>query len=1646
MSGSNVFALSNTVVSGNITEFPNYVNATSFYYGGGVVDNTGKLYTWGHDGFGETGRGASDRAPTHLSSISDPVSNVWRGTPGYTMAAKTSTDKWYMWGRNTYSGVLGNTTNTGNVTAPEDVTAKVTTYFGDQTVSANKIIKMAMGEHHAAALTAGGKVWSWGGDNTYYATGTGTNNHTVLVTPVKLTSSTYGGATSITLGGSGGWSGQSYTLDTTQGGDNQKCFEIATQGSTAGFSLNYITSTGTQNINVNLPSDNTGQPNSVYNDTTSTAGNNSVTYSVNDVIILRNHEGTERGRFTITSDMIWSLDDLSGITEIQSTYHGVAALDSSGNVWFWGGANTSMQYAYPTKLLDSSSISGIVGLRATNKGTLYAWKSDGTFYTRGFGGYGVLANGADSDQYTSWQNVTTLQGKTIKRVFGGNETMFAWTDDGVYGVGRGNNHKLANGSTSNRNIWHKSNTLSALSIKEIDFGHATGLVLTTDGRGYMWGEDASNSMANALSGNQSGAAEATSISALSLSVLLSPSLTFDNYNKLTLENFTRPTLSDVNSTNVSATKVAGGGTSPDASSINSHVVLSNGDKAYHYNYTNDTNHVRNLFDNNTSTKAHGTSLSAGEYYEWGYEFVSSKKIGSMTFKTWTQGDTVGNISIYYYDGTTWKSVVNPSALGYDLATEPASYAELEITFSPVTATHFKIWVYAHPQSSSSNTPCISEWTLKSYKDGTLTDPNGSTYALGQTQDTIYIHQTGDYTLDVTNNDQKAIVAKNVTGTLSASSGTPLMTSFFLIRENGTDYTESSPATSVNSAWKNIFVDGNTATKYMDGHSGSGIGFAMDIHFNQTFTVNTAVFKIITNYGTYKDLSFRCGVSDSDYITVDPGGQNYDTKRTITFTFSTPITVNKLYFAVVQDGGSDLYSLLMTNGDIIINDLAYPLAAGVAESPSPVLNFDNYNKLTIANVDSDATSNIDFFSNTYEMGSRKELIINDAGTYHANIYSSNTLALVKKYANHPFPTTETQKITAGVRQTYDHFGRAVSISGDYAIVGAFTEDHDADDDDATEVNNAGSAYIFKRDGNSWVQQQKIVASDRGAGDTFGHSVSINGDYAIVGSREEDHDASGGNPLSNAGSAYIFKRDGNSWVQQQKIVASDRGAGDRFGYAVSINGDYAIVAAFTEDHDANGANALSNAGSAYIFKRSGTTWTQETKLVANDRGVEDRFGWSVSIYGDYAIVGSVYEDHDASGANELTKAGSAYIFRRDGNSWVQQQKIVANDRGEEDQFGYSVSINGDYAIVGALEEDHDANGANELIKSGSAYIFKRSGTTWVQETKLVASDREAGDYFGWSVSIDGDSAIVGAAWEEEDASGGNALTKAGSAYIFRRSGTTWAQETKIAAGVRKISDNFGRSVDISGGYAIVGARYEDEDATDGNLVNASGSAYIFERPAIGPETTLSETSIAKQFIYDENGYTDAMFSEGSETQSIRLSSDGLAMALGDGNYSSNNGRLYYYERSSISGTFTKTHTFDAVSSGLEFGASVDMNAAKTRIAISGSDADNSAANAGRVYIYDRASTSASWPSSPTATITPPASTIIRFGHTVNMSDDGLTMITSGDGTDSTANKGGVYVYEYASGSWSKTFQVAQGISRFGFKVAMNKTGTTVYCGWY
>jgi len=182
-------------------------------------------------------------------------------------------------------------------------------------------------------------------------------------------------------------------------------------------------------------------------------------------------------------------------------------------------------------------------------------------------------------------------------------------------------------------------------------------------------------------------------------------------------------------------------------------------------------------------------------------------------------------------------------------------------------------------------------------------------------------------------------------------------------------------------------------------------------------------------------------------------------------------------------------------------------------------------------------------------------------------------------------------------------------------------------------------------------------------------------------------------------------------------------------------------------------------------------------------------------------------------------------------------VASDRGFGDLFGSSVSISGDYAIVGAYNEDHDASGGNGLSNAGSAYIYYRNegGTdNWGEVTKIVASDRAADDFFGVSVSINGDYAIVGAFWEDQDASGGNTLTNSGSAYIlYRNEGGTdnWGEVTKIVASDRAVDDLFGISVSINGAYAIVGAHAEDHDASGGNTLTNSGSAYLFKSSVLG-----------------------------------------------------------------------------------------------------------------------------------------------------------------------------------------------------------------------
>jgi len=392
----------------------------------------------------------------------------------------------------------------------------------------------------------------------------------------------------------------------------------------------------------------------------------------------------------------------------------------------------------------------------------------------------------------------------------------------------------------------------------------------------------------------------------------------------------------------------------------------------------------------------------------------------------------------------------------------------------------------------------------------------------------------------------------------------------------------------------------------------------------------------------------------------------------------------------------------------------------------------------------------------------------------------------------------QKIMATDAQAYDRFGDDVSLSryGDYAIVGACRED--------TGSTDAGAAYIFKKSGSSWSQQQKIQASDKQQNDKFGRRTSIcgTGDYAIVGAPDED---TGG---SSAGAAYIFKRSGSSWSQQQKIQASDKDEYNVFGSSCYMDrsGTTAAVGAFWAGDGDPGAGAV------YIFTRSGSTWSQQAKCEPSNPTSWDDFGQSVDISGDgnYFIAGSYGEDTDG------TTAGAAYIFKKSGSSWSQQKMLKAGDVQATDYFGMSVSIDydGNTVAVGATHEDTGATNA------GAVYIYTRSGNTWTQQQKIQTSDRHQDDNFGNRVSLsdDGDTLVASARNDDEED------TNAGAAYIYSRSGTTWTQRLKFTASDAQLYDYFGQSAGISGDgkTVIVGAYFEDEGGT------RAGAAYIHDLP--------------------------------------------------------------------------------------------------------------------------------------------------------------------------------------------------------------------------
>ncbi len=307
--------------------------------------------------------------------------------------------------------------------------------------------------------------------------------------------------------------------------------------------------------------------------------------------------------------------------------------------------------------------------------------------------------------------------------------------------------------------------------------------------------------------------------------------------------------------------------------------------------------------------------------------------------------------------------------------------------------------------------------------------------------------------------------------------------------------------------------------------------------------------------------------------------------------------------------------------------------------------------------------------------------------------------------------------------HDEFGKSVSISGNYAVIGAIGNDENG--------SNSGSAYIFYYDGTNWSQQAILTASDGAALDMFGKSVSISGNYVVISATGDDDNG------YNSGSAYIFSRSGTIWTEQAELLASDGATENSFSCSVSISGDYAVIGAMGNDE--NGTHA----GAAYIFHRSGTIWSQQVKLLASDGIAHDIFGKTVAMFGDYAIIS----------AGSVNSTGFCYIYTRSGSTWTEQAKLTPADGTVDNYFGYSVSLFEDYVVIGAYSDDDNGN------SSGSAYVFKRSGSIWTEQAKLLAPDGAAYDKFGRSVSMSGNVAIIGA-----DGNADNGINS-GSAYVFQ-----------------------------------------------------------------------------------------------------------------------------------------------------------------------------------------------------------------------------------------------------------------------------------------
>jgi hypothetical protein len=424
--------------------------------------------------------------------------------------------------------------------------------------------------------------------------------------------------------------------------------------------------------------------------------------------------------------------------------------------------------------------------------------------------------------------------------------------------------------------------------------------------------------------------------------------------------------------------------------------------------------------------------------------------------------------------------------------------------------------------------------------------------------------------------------------------------------------------------------------------------------------------------------------------------------------------------------------------------------------------------------------------------------------------------------------QTAYLKASKSGSVDHFGYSLALDRDTLVVGAFYEDSKATgvngDDSDNSLQDSGAVYVFVRNGTDWTQQAYLKASDTSSNAFFGTSVAVSGDTIAVGQIEDDIF----NPAiapTRPGAVYVFVRDGTTYRQQAKLTAKAGKPGDMLGASVALDGDNLVAGASRGDGDAH------DSGTALLFQRSGTSWTETHTFKASLGAEGSLFGSEVAIAGDVVAVAAQEE------SVSISRGGGVYVFEGSGSSWGPAQRLQPPMPIQDATFGFAMALHGTTIAVGAPRADFIALSTVKRAP-GEVYVFERGTDSWMPSALLKASNAAQSDYFGFSVALDADSLIVGAIGE---AAGGHGLnpdpqqgsaTFSGAAYLFARNGAGWTQNEYLKASNTDQSDGFGYNVGISKTSLAVAAIYEasstsgvNGDQSDNSSTNA-GAVYVFQ----------------------------------------------------------------------------------------------------------------------------------------------------------------------------------------------------------------------------